>query len=116
MKLYEALIVFPSQGASELLQGGKSIFEEAVKKHEGKILNRGELGKRVTGYSLKKAKEGYFVSFVFELPPEKMDSLKRSLKLTEDILKFTIIKRSKVRQLLRSRPVQSQIVTAAEKR
>ena len=116
MKQYEALVIFPSQAASELLQGGKGAFEEVVKKHEGKILSRSELGKRFIGYSIKKAKEGYFASFVFELSPEKVDSLKRSLQLTEDILKFTIVKKAKVGELLRSKPVQSQTVSTAEKR
>ena len=37
MKTYEALIIFLSQTALEGQQGPKNVFEEAVKKHEGKV-------------------------------------------------------------------------------
>ncbi|MBI4358368.1 MAG: 30S ribosomal protein S6 [Candidatus Omnitrophica bacterium] len=116
MRGYEALVIFSSLGASAALQGGKTLFEEAVRKHGGKVLNRSELGKRLTGYSLKKAKEGYFVSFAFELPPEKIDALKQALQLTEDILKFTITKKLKAGKLLRSKPSQSQVLSTTGKR
>ncbi len=90
-------MIFPSQALGEALQGGgKNGFEETLKKHEGKVISRSELGKRFLGYSVKKTREGYVVSFVFELPPAKMSEFKRSLQLAEDILKFTITIKPKI--------------------
>ena len=100
MKSYEALIIFPAQFLGESLQDRKNIFEDIVKKHEGKITNRNELGRRPLGYTVKKQKEGSFVSFVFELEPSKADAFRRSLQLTEEILKFTITKKEKAGQIL----------------
>ena len=116
MKTYEALVIFPAQASTELLQEGKSNpFEETVKKHEGKIVNRSDMGKRLLGYRVKKAQEGYFVAYIIELSPDKMDSFKRSLGLIEGILKFTIVNKPKVElgrpHQLRQAPVQTIQVT-----
>ena len=97
METYEALIIFPSQAAAETLSDGKNAFEENVKKQEGKILNRSELGRRLLGYAIKKSREGYFAAFDFELLPAKIQPLSHALRLSESILKFTIVKKPKVR-------------------
>ncbi|MBI4394572.1 MAG: 30S ribosomal protein S6 [Candidatus Omnitrophica bacterium] len=117
MKAYEALVIFPSQNMGEALQsGGRNAFEELVKKEGGKVLSRTELGKRLLGYTIKKAREGYFVSFVFELSPEKMDGLKKLLQLAEDILKFTITVKPKVTLTRPSKPATSHAAQAGERR
>ena len=97
METYEALVIFPSQAAAEPLSDGKNAFEEAVKKCEGKILNRTELGRRLIGYVVKKSREGYFAAFDFELSPAKVEPLTHALRLSEAILKFTLVKKPKIR-------------------
>ncbi|OGW87893.1 MAG: hypothetical protein A3C35_01535 [Omnitrophica bacterium RIFCSPHIGHO2_02_FULL_46_11] len=94
--MYEALVIFPFQTGLDLQQGAGNAFEEAVKKHEGKIVNRTELGRRPLGYRVKKANEGYFVSYTFELTPDKTQALKKVIQLSEDILKCTIVRKTKV--------------------
>jgi len=116
LKTYEALVIFPSQTALEGHQDPKNSFEEIVKKHEGKVLNRTELGKRLLGYPIKKSKEAYVVSFVFELSPDKAEAFRRSLQLTEGILKFTIVTKSKVDLDRHFKPVPSPAVQTSERR
>ncbi len=116
MKTYEALVIFPSQGIAELHLDGKNPFEEAIKKSDGKILNKTELGKRLLGYRVKKANEGYFVSFVFELSPTNLDAFRRLLQLAEGILKFTIIVKPKVDFGRRLKSAPSHAVQTGEKR
>ncbi len=88
MKKYEALVIFsPSVTGLDT----KNAFEELAKKSGGNILNRVEMGKRFLGYPVKKSKEGYVVAFDFELMPDKVAELKRSLDLNEDVLKYTIV-------------------------
>lgn len=102
LETYEALVIFPSQAAAEPLSEGKNAFEEAVKKHEGKILNRSELGRRLLGYVIKKSREGYFAAFDFELSPEKVQPLTHALRLSDAVLKFTIIRKPRIRFVRRS--------------
>ena len=97
METYEALIIFPSQAAAEPLSEGKNAFEETLKKYEGKVINRSELGRRTLGYPIKKSREGYFASFDLELNPSKVEPLSHTLRLSEGIIKFTIIRKPKIR-------------------
>jgi len=101
LKTYEAVVIFPPE-ASGL--DGKTVFEDLVKKNEGKILNRLEMGKRFLGYSVKKTKEAYVVAFDFELAPSKVDALKRLLDLNEDIIKYTLVVKPKHKILLSPSP------------
>ena len=57
MRPYEAVVIFPTLIPGEAIQEGKSAFEEALRKHEGKVLSRTEMGKRLLGYTVKKQKE-----------------------------------------------------------
>ena len=97
METYEALVIFPSQAAAEPLSDGKNAFEDLIKKYEGKILNRTELGRRLLGYVIKKTREGYFASFDFELAPDKIQPLSYALRLSEGVVKFTIVRKAKPR-------------------
>ena len=117
MKQYEGLIIYPSQAASDALGGGKNTFEEVLKKFNGKVSNRTELGRRSLGYPVKKSREGYCVAFTFELSPEKVDAFRRALQLTEDILTFTIVTKSQSTQrTFRTKPAVTQAVSGREKR
>ena len=98
MKTYEALVIIPPQLAGETLDRTKSIFEEAVKKHGGSVTNRLEIGRRPLGYVIKKSKEGFVTSFDFQVDPAQAGELSKTLRLAEDIVKFTIIEKPKIRQ------------------
>lgn len=83
-------MIFPPQLAGDGLERGKSLFQETVKKHGGSVVQTNDLGRRPLGYSVKKTKEGYCVSFECSLPPAEANSFSKALQLVEDILKFTI--------------------------
>ena len=116
MKTYEALVIYPSQATGEGQHDSKNIFEETVKKYGGKVLNRSELGRRPLGYAVKKSKEGHLVSFFFEVAPDQLDALRRSLQLAEEILKFTIVAKSKMEPARPQKPVPTYGVQTGERR
>ena len=118
MKAYEALIIFPIPTTGESAPEGKNQFEECLRKLEGKVLNRTDLGKRLLGYRVKKSADGYFVSFTFELDPLKMDSFKRSLNLVEGIVKYSIIRKPKPKAnpLRQMKPRPSRPLHATERK
>lgn len=115
MKTYEALVIFPFQTGIEGHESQKNTFEELIKKHDGKVLNRNEIGRRPLGYPIKKSREGYFVSFAFELSPDKVEAFRRSLQLTEEILKFTIVIKPKVDFARYAKPTSTNTVPIIEK-
>lgn len=111
LETYEALVIFPSQPAAEPLSEGKNAFEDLVKKYEGRILNRSELGRRPLGYMVKKSREGYFAAFDFELSPSQVQPLTHALRLADAILKFTIVRKLKARAARRLKPVSKSAST-----
>ena len=121
MRTYETLILFPVNLPGESVQEGKSVFEDILKKHEGKIISRTELGRKFLGYTVKKQKEANLISFVFELTPSKVDAFKHALQLAEEILKFTLVQWEKPapapqKRISKRPPSATQAVHAGEKR
>jgi len=90
LRTYDVLVIVPAQSMGEGLERAKSLFQEAVKKHGGTVANRTELGRRPLGYSVQRAKEGYVMVFEIRVSPSEAAGLVKTLRLTEEILKFTI--------------------------
>lgn len=97
VKTYEALVIIPPQLGGEALDRSKSVFEEAVKKHGGNVVNRTEIGRRSLGYTVKKTKEGFVTAFDFQLAPAQAGELTKTLRLAEDIVKFTLIEKPRIK-------------------
>ena len=89
-------MIFSVQAAGEVPAGGRNVFEELVKQHEGTILNRTEVGKRTLGYRIRKATEGYVTIYHFDLNPDKMESLGRALQLEEGIVRCMISRKPRI--------------------
>ena len=59
---------------------------------EWKVEKVDELGKRKLAYEVKKNKEGYYVVFHFEAQPTLIAELERNYRITDDVIKFIVIK------------------------
>lgn len=89
MRLYEGIVIFPSQYAGEKLEEVKKVFEDQILKQDGKVLGKREMGKRSFGYPIKKQREGLFMLYDFELAPNKVSDLKKAVALMDDVLRFS---------------------------
>ena len=88
---YEALIILKGTGTdAELAQAVKQL-EEPIKKLGGSIDTSISFGRRRLAYRIAKQLEGYYQSLQFQLAPERLDELKRTLSLNETILRFLIL-------------------------
>lgn len=91
MNKYESVIII-----------NPSIVEEEIKKiiqkfadlinTEGKVENINELGKRKLAYEVKKNKEGYYVIYNFEAKPTLIAELERNYRITDEVIKFIVVK------------------------
>lgn len=90
MRHYEAVVLFSPQLVGEGLEQIKKSFEEQVKKQGGSVLSHVDMGKRALAYSLKKQKESLFFTYDVQLEPSKVVELKKTLALTEGILRSSI--------------------------
>lgn len=92
MNKYESIIIInPSQDE----QGVKNLikkFTDLINKN-GKVETVEEMGKRKLAYEIKKQKEAYYVLFNFEAEPSSISELERNYKITDEIIKFIVVKK-----------------------
>ncbi len=92
MNKYESVIIIsPSveeQGVKDLIQR----FTDLINK-DGKVESAQDMGKRKLAYEVKKNKEGYYVLINFEAKPTLIAELERNYRITDEIMKFIVIKK-----------------------
>lgn len=92
MKNYENIVIFDSGLGEEEVKGKVEEITKIVDKHKGKVKTTDIWGKRIFAYPIKKKREGFYVLFGMELPPESIGALKKELDLKEEILRYFILK------------------------
>ena len=95
MKPYEALFIFPPEGTPEVRKAQATQLEELIKRFNGSLLQKTELGKRPLGYEVRKFREGFFVSVEFQVDPLKMQEFRKALELQPEVIKYMILVKKK---------------------
>ena len=92
MNKYESIIIInPNQDE----QGIKNLikkFTDLINKN-GKVESVEEMGKKRLAYEIKKQKEGYYVLFNFDAEPSSIAELERNYRITDEIMKFIVVKK-----------------------
>ena len=50
------------------------------------------MGKKKLAYEIMKQKEGYYVVYKFEANPSLISELERNYRITDEVMKFIVIK------------------------
>ena len=66
-------------------------FADLINKH-GKVEKIEDLGKKKLAYEVKKNSEGYYVVTTFEAEPTLITELERNYRITDDVIKFMVIR------------------------
>lgn len=93
--LYELLIVVKPSVGEDGLENTISSIESAIKNYGGNVVKIDEPLKRRFTHKIKGFKDGYYVSFLFNSPPELPNTLKRTLSINDDILRYVLVKQEK---------------------
>lgn len=67
-------------------------IQKIVEKLGGKLTVKDEWGKRHLAYQIKGIDEGYYIFFALELDATKVDQFNKAMMLTQDVLRFLVIK------------------------
>ena len=92
MNKYESVIIInPNVEETEL----KELIErfQNLINTDGKVEKVNELGKKKLAYEVKKNKEGYYVIYDFEANPNLIAELERNYRITDEVIKFIVIKK-----------------------
>ena len=84
-------IVRPTLGEQTLTAVNDKVTK-FISGYAGDIIKRDDWGKKRFAYPLQKFTEGFYQVIQLNLPPTAVHELERSLQLTEDILRYLIVR------------------------
>ena len=92
MNKYESVIIINPNVDEAGLKALQEKFTGLINEN-GKVEEVVDMGKRKLAYEIKKNKEAFYVQFDFEAKPESIAELERVYRITDEILKFIVIKK-----------------------
>jgi len=96
LKKYDILCIIKTNLDIESVEQVIRNIEESIKNFGGNILNVDKLGRKKLGYEIEDSRDGFYVSFVAELPGDKVAELKRYFKLNENVLRGLVTVQQKL--------------------
>lgn len=91
MNKYESVIIVNPNLEEESVKNLIKKFSDLINT-DGTVASVEEMGKRKLAYEIKKQKEGFYVVFKFEAKPELISELERNYRITDEVMKFIVIK------------------------
>ena len=91
MNKYESVIIINPNLEGEAIKALIEKFSNLIN-NNGKVNSVEEVGKKKLAYEIKKNKEGYYIIFKFESKPEAIAELERIYKITDEVIKFIVVK------------------------
>ncbi|MBL7158019.1 MAG: 30S ribosomal protein S6 [Candidatus Omnitrophica bacterium] len=92
MKEYEVLFIVDSD-KEEQEKNAISAIHAMIEKENGRVIKEESWGKKTLVYPIRKRKDGAYYKINFSLDPAKLDTLNKSYKLNQDILRVMIVKK-----------------------
>jgi small subunit ribosomal protein S6 len=94
MRPYETMIVFDTAVDAQSIQIALDRALETIRSNEGSPGTIDRWGKRPLAYEINKRKEGYYVLVEFSGEPTTVVELDRILTLSDEVLRFKILRRN----------------------
>ena len=91
MNKYESVIIINPNVEDEGIKALITKFSDLINK-DGEVKSVEELGRKKLAYEIRKNKEGFYVVFKFEAKPTLIDELERVYRITDEVIKFIVIK------------------------
>ena len=91
MNKYESVIIInpnvEAEGVKTLVDKFSGLINE-----NGNVISVEEIGKKKLAYEIRKNKEGNYVIFKFEANPNLISELERVYRITDEVIKFIVVK------------------------
>ena len=92
MNKYESVVIINPNVEETALKALIERFQTLINT-DGKVEQVNELGKKKLAYEINKNKEGYYVVYDFEANPKLIAELERNYRITDEIIKFIVVKK-----------------------
>ena len=91
MKKYELFTVFKPNLDTEEVDKLLNKFDEDLAALGGKIETREKIGRKKLAYDIKKFRDGFIVSTIVSIAPEKVADYKRLYILNDNVLRIMLM-------------------------
>ena len=92
MNKYESIIIVNPNIDETGLKALEDKFTGLINEN-GKVESVEQMGKKKLAYEVKKFKEGTYVLFNFEAKPDSIVELERVYRITDEIIKFIVVRK-----------------------
>lgn len=91
MNKYETVILINDTLTKDVRNAVISKIENFIDSN-GKITKKDDIGSKKTAYEIRKQKSAYYYLIEFQADPETIYELERIYRITDEIIKFIVIK------------------------
>ncbi len=92
MNKYESVIIIKPNLEDEEIEGIITEITDLINQ-DGKVLEVDKKGVKKLAYEIEKCKEGYYITFDFEVKSEIIIELDRHYRINENIIKFITLRK-----------------------
>ena len=92
MNKYESVIIIDPNCTEEAIKALEDKFTGLINEN-GKVESVENMGKKKLAYEIKKNKEATYLLFNFEAKPSSIAELERNYRITDEILKFIVVRK-----------------------
>lgn len=92
MNKYESIIIINPSLTEEALKALESKFTGLINEN-GKVESVENMGKKKLAYEIKKNTEAFYMLINFEAKPDSITELERNYRITDDVLKFIVVRK-----------------------
>jgi small subunit ribosomal protein S6 len=92
LRTYELLFIAQPELDEENLNALIARVQQVILDHAGQVIKVEQMGRRRLAHTIRKRKEGYYVLIHAGLESAAMTELERSLTLSEDVLRYMLIR------------------------
>ena len=92
MNKYESVIIIKLNLEDEEIEGIITEITDLINQ-DGKVLEVDKKGVKKLAYEIEKCKEGYYITFDFEVKSEIIIELERHYRINKNIIKFITLRK-----------------------
>lgn len=95
MQTYELLLILSGKLKGSDVKSALDVVKKVLSKHEAKIVDENIWGLMKLAYSIKRQEDGTYVLWHLNIEPDRVSALDKELLITENVLRFLLIKAPK---------------------
>ncbi len=92
MRDYELVFIISPQIGDEDIQAVIDKVSQLISSSGGEVIEANPWGRRRLAYPIDRFREGYYVATKLRLNPAAASELERTLKLTEQVIRYLLVK------------------------